>query len=270
VIAAIGTLRRRIVDSGRAAVAVSGGVDSMTLAFLTWRWLGDEAQMFHAVSPAVPDEATARVRAHARRWGWRLSVIGAGEFDDPDYRRNPVNRCFYCKSNLYAAIVERTDRPVFSGANLDDLGDYRPGLEAAANAGVRHPYVEAGFGKAAIRDLARRFGLADLHDLPAQPCLASRIATGISVEAERLRLIDEVERGMRRRFPQGRELRCRIMAERIELQFDEAIYAGMSADDGEDERVKIRAMAVEAGIDLPVALAPYRRGSAFLQQAGDD
>jgi uncharacterized protein len=216
----------------------------------------------------VPAEATARVRRHADRWGWALAVIGAGEFDDPDYRRNPIDRCFYCKSNLYAAIAGHTERQIFSGANLDDLGDYRPGLTAARQAGVRHPFIEAGIGKPAIREIARRFGLDDLHDLPAQPCLASRIATGIRVEAGHLALIGEVERLLRARFPAGRELRCRIMAGRIEVQLDAPIYQALAG--GDDVRAIARERAVAAGLDLPVVLAPYRRGSAFLHGAGDD
>src|SRR5579875_3499378 len=104
------------------AVAVSGGVDSLTLATLAHRELGERAAMYHAVSPAVPAEATARTKALAAAEGWALHVIEAGEFADPDYRRNPASRCFFCKTNLYAAITTRTDRRIVSGTNLDDLG----------------------------------------------------------------------------------------------------------------------------------------------------
>ena len=92
---------------GRVSIAVSGGVDSMTLAALAHRLNGaDVVTMVHAVSPAVPAEATTRVREWAGREGWRLHVLDAGEFDDPDYRRNPLDRCYYCKRNLYSAIIE--------------------------------------------------------------------------------------------------------------------------------------------------------------------
>ena len=104
--------------------------------------------MLHAVSPAVPPHATARVRAHAERHGWALTVADAGEFDDPRYRANPVDRCYFCKSNLYDRIRSVTEGTVASGTNLDDLGDYRPGLKAAAERGVVHPFVEAGIDKA--------------------------------------------------------------------------------------------------------------------------
>ena len=123
------------------AVAVSGGVDSLTLAWIAHRRLGARAAMFHAVSPAVPPEATARTEALARAEGWSLSVFDAGEFADPAYRDNPVNRCFFCKRSLYGAIASRTRRQIVSGTNCDDLGEFRPGLDAAAAAGVRHPYV---------------------------------------------------------------------------------------------------------------------------------
>jgi uncharacterized protein len=115
-----------------AAVAVSGGVDSMTLAALANRLLGrTRAAMIHAVSPAVPPEATERVRRLAESEGWDLSVLDAGEFADARYVGNPVNRCYFCKTHLYHAISGLSDRPILSGANLDDLGEYRPGLEAA-------------------------------------------------------------------------------------------------------------------------------------------
>ena len=112
------------------------------------------------------------MKAHAETAGWRLRIIGAGEFDDPDYLKNPVNRCYFCKSNLYARIVTATDAVICSGANTGDLGDYRPGLGAAAEKQVRHPFIEAGIDKPVIRALAAKRGLDDLAVLPAQPCLA--------------------------------------------------------------------------------------------------
>ena len=142
---------------GPAVVAVSGGVDSMTLALLAGRRPRWASAMFHAVSPAVPPEATARVRAVAAREGWRLTVLDAGEFDDPAYRANPADRCFYCKTNLYGALAAHTAHSgatLLSGTNLDDLGDWRPGLKAAEAHGVRHPFVEAGIGKDRIRAIA--------------------------------------------------------------------------------------------------------------------
>ncbi|MBE7248946.1 MAG: adenine nucleotide alpha hydrolase, partial [Actinomycetospora chiangmaiensis] len=107
-----------LAELGPVAVAVSGGVDSLTLATLAHRLAPGAALMVHAVSPAVPEEATARVRAEGAREGWSLRVIEAGEFADPAYRANPVNRCFFCKTNLYGAIRAETDRQILSGANL--------------------------------------------------------------------------------------------------------------------------------------------------------
>ena len=129
-------------------------------------------RVVHALSPAVPEERDVPRAANTPpAVGWHLTEVDAGEFADPDYRANPVNRCYFCKSNLYARIAHVTEGPIASGANLDDLGDYRPGLIAAAEHRVRHPFVEAGMAKAAVRALARGFELADIAELPAQPCL---------------------------------------------------------------------------------------------------
>jgi pyridinium-3,5-biscarboxylic acid mononucleotide sulfurtransferase len=129
---------------GPSAIAVSGGVDSLTLATLASRLVGPRKTLIvHAISAAVPIETTDRVRVQSVKEGWRLELIDAGEFADADNRRNPVNRCYFCKGNLYGAIRSRTDRQILSGANLDDLNDYRPGLKAANLYGVRHPFIEA-------------------------------------------------------------------------------------------------------------------------------
>jgi uncharacterized protein len=236
------------------AIAVSGGVDRRTLAHAAHRRIS-AVTMVHAVSPAVPEHATARVQAHAAREGWQLIVTGVGEFEDPRYRANPVNRCYFCKTNLYARIAAVTDTPIASGANLDDLSDYRPGLTAAAEYGVVHPYVLAGMDKAAVRALARECGLDDLAELPAQPCLSSRVETGLAIRAEDLAFIDRMERLLSSSLPKGTDLRCRITHGGV------VIEAAPGLDDA-----PARALCLEEG-RIFLGLRPYRRGSAFLHAA---
>ena len=167
---------------GPHAIAVSGGVDSMTLAACAHR--GNPASvMFHAVSPAVPKDATERVERYGRRFNWNLQLVDAREFHDPQYVENPINRCFYCKKNLYGVIRQATELPMASGTNCDDLQDFRPGLDAASKHGVRHPFVEFGYHKRDVRALAHQLGLDELGDLPASPCLASRVESGIAIDA---------------------------------------------------------------------------------------
>ncbi|MDW8123897.1 MAG: hypothetical protein RMJ04_03870 [Geminicoccaceae bacterium] len=258
--------RLRDVLSGfpRLAVATSGGVDSTTLGVFAHRLLGARALLVHAVSPAVPEAATERLRALARSEGFALRLIDAGELADPRYRANPLDRCYFCKSNLYAAIRGIWEGPIASGTNRDDLGDFRPGLRAAREWGVRHPYLEAGFDKAAVRDLARRLGLADLAELPASPCLASRLETGIAVTPERLALVARIERLLEDRFGPG-DQRCRIRAGRIEIELPAERLAALAAAARADLVRAVRAELARAGLALPVGLGPYRRGGAVVR-----
>ncbi len=248
-------------------IAVSGGVDSMTLAVFAHRRLGaDAVAMAHAVSPAVPPEATGRVQDWARREGWRLTLLDAGEFADPAYRANPVNRCFYCKTHLYSAIAARTAGQVVSGANTDDLGEYRPGLTAAADHGVRHPYLEAGMDKAAVRALARRLDLGDLAELPAAPCLSSRIETAIAIDPAMLAAVHQVERLLTAELA-PRAVRCRVRRLGVVIELDPASLAAL----GEDARARFGAdIAALLPADLatcPIAFEAYRNGSAFLRES---
>lgn len=244
----------------RLALAVSGGVDSVTLAHAITRLAGQVPQVFHAVSPAVPAEATARVRRHAAAHGWRLTVIEAGEFADPDYLRNPVNRCYFCKSNLYARIAQATGDRIASGANLDDLGDYRPGLTAAAERQVIHPFVQAAMGKAEVRRMAADFGLRDVADLPAQPCLASRIETGLTVRAEDLGFVAKVEAALTALAGPG-DHRCRITGQGVRIEIAPQLIGNPALL--QRLQVTVDKLCAAARRDL-VGIEPYRRGSAFL------
>jgi len=242
------------------AVAVSGGVDSLTLARIAGDVAGLDLLAVHATGPAVPREATDRVKRHAAQAGWTLRLTDAGEYADPDYRRNPVNRCFFCKTNLYARIRGLTAATIASGTNLDDLGEYRPGLIAAGEHGVVHPFVEAGIDKRAVRALAAHLGLEDIAELPAQPCLASRVETGIAIDAADLAFIAEVEAAVAKVTGPG-DIRCRVTAGGVRLE----IPAGMA--DASDTACQLDALVsgLCAGEGRVYAgRGVYRRGSAFL------
>jgi len=254
----------RVVDQLRdVAVAVSGGVDSLTLASIVHRRIPARAAMFHAVSPAVPEEATRRVQALAQQQGWVLKLIDAGEFSDAQYRANPVNRCFYCKTSLYGAIAPHTRAQIVSGTNLDDLGEYRPGLEAAKKYAVRHPFVEAGVDKAAVRSLARRLGLGEISELPAAPCLSSRIETGIAIDPDMLKLVHETEKLVADALRPD-TVRCRVRASGVVVELDDAALAAASQVQRNDLSARITELFGKGGFDYAVMFAPYRVGSAFV------
>ena len=249
-----------------AAVAVSGGVDSLTLARIAYDALGENVTMYHAVSPAVPAEATARVRNLAAQYGWRLHVIDAGEFNSADYMSNPVNRCYFCKTSLYSAIgaiAQQTSAQILSGTNTDDLGEYRPGLEAAKQHNVRHPFVEAGISKTEVRALARRLGMDDVAELPAAPCLSSRVETGIAIDPETLGKIHATEKLVGEML-QPETVRCRVRANAIVVELDSASLHNLLPVIRDDLSQKIIAMFDAISMAKPVSFAPYRVGSAFL------
>ncbi len=250
------------------AVAVSGGVDSMTLAVIAHR-VNPDTQIFHAISPAVPGQATDRVKAHAEKEGWSLNVINAGEMHDPEYLANPANRCYFCKTNLYDTVVENTDLAVASGTNTDDLGDYRPGLIAADEHQVCHPYVEVGVSKAMLREVANELGLDDLKDLPAAPCLSSRVTTGIPIDEKMLPVINEVEELLWQDLSLElalKGIRCRIREHEVAIQVEtiSAIDFEMLADKFSGTVVDQFTAAGFSDQVASVVFEPYEKGSAFL------
>ncbi|MDO9418113.1 adenine nucleotide alpha hydrolase [Pararhizobium sp.] len=253
-----------LVAIGPSTIAVSGGVDSMTLAVLAHRTLGrDRVTMMHAVSAAVPPEATRRVSDWALNEGWDLQLIDAGELADENYRDNPVNRCFFCKGNLYGTIAGRTDRQILSGANTDDLGEYRPGLDAAKKHAVRHPYLEARIDKATVRALASQLHLGDLADLPASPCLSSRVETLIRIEPETLSAIHAVERLVSEQLA-PRTVRCRVRHSGVVVELDATSLDAVSGDDRTLLAASIARLLPVSLMHKSIDFAPYRNGSAFV------
>ena len=204
-------------------VACSGGIDSLLLATLAHRAAPETTVIAHTVTPAVPAVGTARVVAFAEREGWDLRLVRSNEFDDERYLSNPTNRCYYCKTNLYDAIagvqqagVAGAEAVILSGANVDDLGEYRPGLIAADEHDVHHPYVEADWTKEDIRAGARSIGL-DEAELPSSPCLASRLYTGTRVTADRLQAVEAGE-ALVTELTGIEVVRCRVRADAVRVE----------------------------------------------------
>jgi uncharacterized protein len=192
-------LQENLASLGSVVVAYSGGVDSAFLACVAHDTLGDRAVAVTADSPSYPERHRRMAVAIAERFGLRHEIIRTGELERPDYRANPVNRCYFCKHELYthlARIASDRHAVVVDGNNADDRGDYRPGRQAAREFGVRSPLDEVDLGKDEIRELSRRAGLPT-WDEPASACLSSRIPYHSEVTDEKLRTIERAEERLR-------------------------------------------------------------------------
>ncbi|MFO0800330.1 MAG: ATP-dependent sacrificial sulfur transferase LarE [Gemmataceae bacterium] len=228
-------------DLPGVAVAFSGGIDSTVVAQAAFLALGDKAVAVTAESASVPRAELAIARELAAQIGIRHVVVGTDEFSNPAYLRNDGTRCYHCKSELYSRVEELLPRlgvPVIvSGANLDDNGDYRPGLAAAAEHAVRHPLQEAGFTKGDVRAVARHWNLPT-WDKPAAPCLSSRLAPGLAVTPERTRRVEDAEtylRGLglrecRVRYHEGELARVEVPAHEIAPLADADVRAGLTRE----------------------------------------
>jgi uncharacterized protein len=182
-------------------VAFSGGVDSAVVAKAAQLALGDAALAVTGVSPSLASGELEAAQALADLIGIRHQIIATSEFASADYTQNAPDRCYHCKSELYAQLEAlrsqvNSNYVLANGANVDDLGDYRPGLKAAAEHAVQSPLAECGFTKADVRVLAAAWDLP-VWDKPASPCLSSRVAYGEEVTPERLAMIDQAEQHLR-------------------------------------------------------------------------
>jgi pyridinium-3,5-biscarboxylic acid mononucleotide sulfurtransferase len=190
-------LDARLEALGSVLVAYSGGVDSAFLGVTAARVLGDRSICITADSPSYPDRHRDLAIGTARAFNLRHEMVPTSEVENPEYRANPANRCYYCKHELYTRLTaiarNRGFNAVADGSNADDRGDYRPGREAAREFGVVSPLDEVGLTKTDIRELARRAGLST-WDEPASACLSSRIPYHTEVTEAKLRTIDAAER----------------------------------------------------------------------------
>jgi uncharacterized protein len=241
--AAVARLEAGLAQLGSVCVAFSGGVDSSLVLAAAVRALGSAAVVaYTAVSATYLPEELETARRLAADLGVRHVVVETHELDQPSFVRNPRERCYFCKRELVGELrrvaAEHGMAALVDGANLDDLGDHRPGMRASAEAGVRHPLLEAGIGKAEVRRLARDLGLPT-WDAPQQACLASRIPYDEPITVEKLAAVAEAERVLRalgfrqcRVRHHGAVARVEVEPERLGLaagEAREAIRAGLHA-----------------------------------------
>lgn len=217
-------LRALLRDLGSVLVCFSGGIDSAFVLAVAHEQLGDRAVGMTAVSPSLPASEREDAARVARKLGARHECVESHEIERPGYAANGPDRCFHCKSELYRiAELKRRDwdlAHILNGTNLDDLGDYRPGLQAAQDAGAKSPLVEAGMTKADVREAARLIGM-EIWDKPAAACLSSRIPYGTAVTRERLRQIEGFEADLRTLGFRQVRVRWHDQIARIEVDLDE-------------------------------------------------
>jgi uncharacterized protein len=253
-------LRDAIRTHESMLVAFSGGVDSTLVLKVAHEVLGSRAAGLLAVSESLPEIERQEAVALAARIGAPLHIVRSREMEDPRYRANPDDRCYFCKSELFERLEGEAQRLGFQalayGANLDDQGDFRPGMVAARERSVVAPLIEARLGKAEIRAAARELGLPN-WDKPARACLSSRIPHGVEVTPERLRAIENAESGI---ASLGfRQFRVRWHGEiaRIELDPEE-----MSRLSDPAVRARMAVLVKEAGFRfVTLDLEGYRQGS---------
>ncbi len=213
-------LKALFVQMERALVAYSGGIDSTLVAKIAYDVLGDRALAVTATSPSLLPEDLEDASIQAAEIGIRHEVVQTHEMDNPNYTTNPVNRCYFCKSELHDTLkplaFSRGYQYVVDGVNADDLQDYRPGIQAAKERGTRSPLAEVGVSKLEVRQMAQHLGLP-WWDKPAQPCLSSRFPYGEEITVEKLQRVGRSERYLRNLGLKNLRVRSEGDTARIEL-----------------------------------------------------
>lgn len=253
-------LRSRLAGLGSLVIAFSGGTDSAYLAWAATQVLGPAALCVTADSPSYPDHHRQLARRVAAEFGLRHEFVTTDEIERPEYRANPVNRCYYCKHELYSVLTAlaavRGVAAIADGSNADDRGDYRPGRQAAREFGVVSPLDEVGLTKPEIRELSRAAGLPT-WDEPASACLSSRIPYQTAITDEALRRIEEAEARLRAMGFRVCRVRHHDTLARLELGRDELARA-FEPDIRERIVRELRALGYR---HVTVDLQGYRMGS---------
>jgi uncharacterized protein len=255
-------------------VAYSGGVDSSLLAFYARKVLGDRARIVIAVSPSLASDELDEARAQAKQFGWQLMEVTTDEVDNPDYRKNDGQRCYFCKGALFAAMDALAKREGYVnlayGANIADLGDIRPGHRAAQEYNVVSPLQEAQLTKDEIRELARIAGLA-AWDKPQSACLSSRFPTFETVTPQRLKVVESAEIALRKLGFKGFRVRFHSLSASKKPSGDELSLARIELTDEDlrkislDEtlRGQIASAVKDAGFAfVTIDIEGYRQGSS--------
>ena len=260
ILAKLDELHDVLARTGGAVVAFSGGTDSSLVAAVAARALGPRALGVTAVSPSLPPGELAAARTVAQEIGIRHRTVRTHEVEEERYLVNGNDRCYHCKTELYEVLThvarEEGLPVVASGANLDDLGDFRPGLRAAEEHAVRHPLVEAHFTKVDVREAARALGLST-WDKPASACLSSRIAFGVRITVEDLSRVGRAERALK---DLGfRQVRVRVHGEVVRVEVDPDDIARLAAPE-----IRDRALEALRGLGwryVTLDLEGFRSGS---------
>ena len=253
-------LRENLRDLGSVLVCYSGGLDSAFVLAVAHAELGERAIGMTAVSASLPPSEKGDAERIAKKLGAAHRFVDSNEIARPGYVANEPDRCFHCKSELYdIAELKRIEwglAHVVNGTNLDDLGDFRPGLEAAKNAAVRSPLVEAEMTKAEVREAAQLIGM-DVWDKPASACLSSRIPYGTSVTTERLAQIGGLEAAIRSLGFRQLRVRWHDTIARVEIDLGE--LEGLFRPGVREEIVRLGKAHGFKYVTLD--LAGYRQGS---------
>jgi uncharacterized protein len=253
-------LRELLSGFSSAIVAFSGGVDSAYLSVVATQVLGAGALCVTADSPSYPEHHRSLARQVAGAFALRHEIVATAELERPEYRANPVNRCYYCKQELYSTLAalasERKIDVVLDGNNADDRGDYRPGRRAAREHGVRSPLDEVDLTKQEIRELSKAAGLAT-WDEPASACLSSRIPYDTEITDAKLRMVEQAEEVLRAMGFRISRVRHHDTLARLELGTDEIARALEPAVRDE----VVRALRAIGYRQVAVDLQGYRTGS---------